>query len=191
MNMKKITILSVLAVAIIVGGFLFFKFKNNPISNNPSPAPSSQQEAENLQTFTDEEYGISFQYPQQFSVNAGIDFNGRYAIHLFSKDRMNAPNPLERNLDLLGLTFPKDKLEDLIKSYRENKMLDNLIIDDISIGNLHGKKVSFTEPIGDATVGVLLPWRGGLLLRISYFPPYDQETKDVYQKIIASIKQIN
>ena len=182
--MKKIIILSLLAIAILAGGFLFVKRSNPAI---PTPSPSPRQE-ENLQTFTDEEHGISFQYPQQFLVNAGIDFKGRYAIHLFSKDRMNAVNPMERNLDLVNFIFSQEKIENIIKDYREDNTLTNLVINDISIGNLRGKKVSFIAPIGDDIAGILLSWKGDMLLEI-FYPPNFQN--NIFEKIIASVKQIN
>lgn len=215
MNTKKILILlSLFAIAIIARAeFFFLKFRSNPIINNPSstpspqaqdikdlqinssfPTPSSQtspQEGKNLQIFIDKERGISFQYPQEFVVNAGMDFMERYAIHLKLKDQPNDTNHLNWDIDAMKLAFSRDKIENIIKGYREDNTLDNLIIDDISVGDLHGKKVSFTGGIGDAVVKVLLPWKQNVLLEISYFPPYSQEDKDVYKNIIASIKQIN
>lgn len=190
MNTKKIILLSLVMIVVIAGVVLFSKFRSNPIVNTPSPVLSPQS-IKDIQTFIDEEHGISFEYPHQFIVNAGMDFRERYAIHLKLKDQPNDTNHLNWDIDAMKFAFSKDKIEDVIRGYREDKTLDNLVIDDILIGNLHGKKVSFTGGIGDAVEEVLLLWKGNILLEIVYFPPYGQETKNVYQKIIMSIRQIN
>ena len=147
----------------------------------------------NLQIFTDNQHGISFQYPSDFNTRTYTDFKGRDAIEVATQTKEDITQPLEKTTNSILFSFSKENIEEVIKVYEDNKDLSNLIINEIAINGTTGKKVSFTSPAGLYQIEYLLPWKNDYLLAIGYAPVYPETDKgnEVYQRIIASVKQVN
>ena len=147
----------------------------------------------NLQIFTDNQHGISFQYPVGFNTRTYTDFKGRDAIEVATQTKEDITQPLEKAVNSILFSFSKEKIEEVLKGYEDNKDLSNLLIDRIVINGITGKKVSFTSPIGLYKIEFLLPWKNNYLLAIGYSPVYPEadQKNSVYQSIITSVRSIN
>ena len=147
----------------------------------------------NVQTFTDNHHGVSFQYPSNFNTRTYTDFKGRDAIAVTAQIKEDVTQPLEKAANSILFSFSKEKIEEVVKGYQGNKDLSNLLIDEVAINGTAGKKVSFTSPAGLYQIEYLLSWKNDYLFAIEYAPVYPETDKgnEVYQRIIESVKRIN
>lgn len=67
-------ILIVILIAALIGGYLLYQNQNKPTpQSSPNPVTSNSAETANWKTYTNDRYGFSFKYPQDYTIKKLVE----------------------------------------------------------------------------------------------------------------------
>jgi hypothetical protein len=177
--------ITIIAGAVIVLVFYIGSSKTDgSVTPSNTPTPSAQSVA--TKVYSDDKSGLSFSYPETYDLEKHTSAEGKEYIIIdpFNSDSDNRTE--YQSARLLSLRFIEGTtLEKQIAEYsKKEDMLENVQMEDITINGIHGKRVSYTTPIGLNPLEVILPWNDSLLL-VSV--EANTEMAQEFEKIIGSV----